>query len=308
MESLPTAECGQLFCRLGCVCDSLENAPNQTNVSLEHCSRAECMLQYICGYQKRNPSIHISSLYGNHERRVDERLSEDHLHVSPRRRQASGTSSNSSRLSLNPPAKTLLSEPESQQVEHQQSHEQPVEPEVPDSPKVIEEQHKEESTPRPAVDTAEIANAIQQKRKEVEEILGKIKQKVNRMKSDTNKLSKNQQKTAPRPVPWKRPVVSPSSNRSVERLDKIFSLLISIRDRDSSPLGEQPNSTLSSQDEQPKEESNRNLPDLVSPSANWSAERLDKMFSRLRQNSGDLGPVLFSNFGDSSARGTSPST
>ena len=45
------AECGKLFCRLGCVCDSL-----QSKVSREHCSRPECMFHCVCGYQQANSS------------------------------------------------------------------------------------------------------------------------------------------------------------------------------------------------------------------------------------------------------------
>lgn len=94
---LPTVECGSLFCRLGCICDSLEKATNRSKVSLEHCSLAECMLQCVCGYQKGNPSSRrcfASLLKGNEsfyskinwssgrrrrERRVPERFSEYHL-------------------------------------------------------------------------------------------------------------------------------------------------------------------------------------------------------------------------------------
>ena len=244
MENLATAKCGKLFCRLGCVCDSLEKAHNRSKVSLEH------VLKGICGSKKGNPSIDscVSSLLGSYQRRV-ERLSEDHLGVSPRRRQESGTLSNSSRISspLNPPihpANFSVAEPETQQVE------QPVQPEVPEPPKVIKEQH-EETNPRPAVETEEIFKVILLKRIKMEKKLAKIKQKVNRMKSDTNKLAKNKHGTAI--VPWKRPVVSPSSSRSTERFDKIFSLLIqSIRNPglglssnfgDLSALGEQPKST-----------------------------------------------------------------
>ena len=220
MESLPTAECGKLFCRLGCVCDSLENAHNQS--ILEHCSQAECMFQCVCGYQEGNPCSRrvVSSLLESQKRRV-ERLSECHLVVSPTRRQSYESPSNFSLLSSPlspqiPPENSSVVEPESQQMEHQQS----PEPEIPEPPEAIEE---EEATPRPAVDTAEILNAIEQKRKEVDEKMSKIQDNLNRMMSDTNK-----QQTAP--ISWKRPVVSPSSDRSsdFETLDRIFLLLQSI--------------------------------------------------------------------------------
>ena len=94
---LPDVECGQLFCRLGCVCDSLKKAEDRHKIS--HCSRPECMaLQCVCGYQKGNPSSRrcfASLLKGNEsfyskidwsasgrqrrERRIPERFSEYHL-------------------------------------------------------------------------------------------------------------------------------------------------------------------------------------------------------------------------------------
>jgi hypothetical protein len=94
---LPTADCGQLFCRLGCICDILIKTKNRTKVSVEHCGLPECMLQCVCGYQKGKPSSRkcfASLLKGNEsfyskinwsgerrrrERRVPERFSEFHL-------------------------------------------------------------------------------------------------------------------------------------------------------------------------------------------------------------------------------------
>ena len=96
MANLPTA------CRPVC-----EEAHNQSKVSLERCSRPECVLQCICGYEKGNPSSlksFASLLKGNEsyyskidwtssgrrcrERRVPQRLSNYHLEnvsaVSPR--------------------------------------------------------------------------------------------------------------------------------------------------------------------------------------------------------------------------------
>ena len=63
---LPDVECGQQFCRLGCVCDSLEKAGDPS--TFEHCSLPECMLQCVCGYQKGNPThrrLFSSLLKGN---------------------------------------------------------------------------------------------------------------------------------------------------------------------------------------------------------------------------------------------------
>ena len=94
---LPTVECGQLFCRLGCICDALVKTKNRPKMSMDHCGLPECMLQCVCGYQKGKPSSRkcfASLLKGNEsfyskinwsgerrrrERRVPERFSEFHL-------------------------------------------------------------------------------------------------------------------------------------------------------------------------------------------------------------------------------------
>ena len=96
-SELPAAKCGKLFCRLGCVCDSLADAKHKPKISTEHCSLPECMLQCVCGYQPGKPSSRkcfASLLKGNEsfyskiewtsgrrrrERRVPERFSEYHL-------------------------------------------------------------------------------------------------------------------------------------------------------------------------------------------------------------------------------------
>ncbi|XP_057376259.1 uncharacterized protein LOC130697376 isoform X2 [Daphnia carinata] len=94
---LPVVECGKLFCRLGCVCDTLTKTKNQLKAPLEHCALPECMLQCVCGFQEGKPSSRkcfASLLKGNEsfyskinwsgerrrrERRIPERFSEFHL-------------------------------------------------------------------------------------------------------------------------------------------------------------------------------------------------------------------------------------
>uniref|UniRef100_A0A0P5I6K9 THAP domain-containing protein 3 n=1 Tax=Daphnia magna TaxID=35525 RepID=A0A0P5I6K9_9CRUS len=93
----PVVECGKLFCRLGCVCDTLTKTKNQSKVPVEHCALPECMLQCVCGFQEGKPSSRkcfASLLKGNEsfyskinwsgerrrrERRIPERFSEFHL-------------------------------------------------------------------------------------------------------------------------------------------------------------------------------------------------------------------------------------
>ena len=169
---------------------------------------------------------------------------------------------------------------------------QPVEPEFPEPPKVIEE----ESIPRPEVDTEEIFKVIQLKRKEVEEKLGKIKQYVNHLASGA--ISKHPATTEL--VSEELSSFSPSGPAGISSQSEANPTDVIPEDQ-SHLLCDLPPSECH---EQTKEESN--LPELVSPSLNRSAERLDKMFSRLIQNSGDPGLGLFSNFGVSSALGTKP--
>ena len=47
-QLLLSSGCGKLYCRLGCICDSLSVQKND----MEHCNRAECMLHCVCGYRK----------------------------------------------------------------------------------------------------------------------------------------------------------------------------------------------------------------------------------------------------------------
>ena len=99
-EDFPKANCGQLFCRLGCICSSLEASESKNRTrkgSQEHCNVPECMMQCVCGFQRGRPSRRrpfISLLKGNEafyrtinwsgerqrrERKVPERYAEYHL-------------------------------------------------------------------------------------------------------------------------------------------------------------------------------------------------------------------------------------
>ncbi|KAI9561732.1 hypothetical protein GHT06_012693 [Daphnia sinensis] len=93
----PAVECGKLFCRLGCVCDTLAKTKSQSKAPVEHCALPECMLLCVCGFQEGKPSSRkcfASLLKGNEsfyskinwsgerrrrERRIPERFSEFHL-------------------------------------------------------------------------------------------------------------------------------------------------------------------------------------------------------------------------------------
>lgn len=92
----PVDTCQKLFCRLGCVCSSLETAGSRKKI-LEHCSMPECMTGCVCGFlpgKPRSSRSFFSLLKGNEsyyskidwsgertrrERRVPERFSEFHL-------------------------------------------------------------------------------------------------------------------------------------------------------------------------------------------------------------------------------------
>ena len=50
-----SAACGKLFCRLGCVCDSLASVSAKKEMQEAHCKRSECMMLCVCGFRKDRP-------------------------------------------------------------------------------------------------------------------------------------------------------------------------------------------------------------------------------------------------------------
>ena len=240
-----------------------------------------------------------------------------------------------------PPVKTSVAGPKSRVVRQPSPKQQPLEREIPEPPEVfIEEQHEEEDTEmrsltksptRPAANPAsERFNAMEQKRKELEERLIQIKQKLNvpqpKRMSGTIKPAKSKHRTTSAPRQTEPPLIleellslPPSGPGSISSISRRLSR------RESNPSYLIPDQCILPDDlprsdtdlgskEQPKTDSNANklnLPDLVCPqvvkdpslSMYPAAERL-AMFSRLIQSNGNPGLDMFSKFGNSSALGT----